>query len=144
MITGTEGSATVSGVLLGVDTHLDLHVGVWFWINWAEKPGRFDRADDQEGLREPPRLGGKFPPHQVQVRRSGGNQQSLRCLKLARYLRAMVVVPVMEIERPKRRHLRRKGKGRTLSMPRSRCSGGALRRGVGRAQEERAETGAWR
>ena len=28
MITGTEGSATVSGVVLGVDTHLDLHVGV--------------------------------------------------------------------------------------------------------------------
>ncbi len=28
MITGTEGSATVTGVVLGVDTHLDLHVGV--------------------------------------------------------------------------------------------------------------------
>ena len=28
MITGTEGSATVTGVVLGVDTHLDLHVAV--------------------------------------------------------------------------------------------------------------------
>ena len=76
-------------------------------------PGRFDRADDQEGLREPPRLGGKSRTHQV--RRRGGNQQSYGA-GLAQYLRAMVV-PVMEIERPERRHLRRKGKGRTLSMP---------------------------
>ena len=28
MITGTEGSATVTGVVLGVDTHPDLHVAV--------------------------------------------------------------------------------------------------------------------
>ena len=28
MITGTESLATVSGVVLGVDTHLNLHVGV--------------------------------------------------------------------------------------------------------------------
>ena len=28
MITGTEGSTTVTGVVLGVDTHLDLHVAV--------------------------------------------------------------------------------------------------------------------
>jgi transposase len=42
------------------------------------------------------------------VRRGGGDRQ-LRGLKLARHLRK-AGIPVMEVERPKRRHLRRDGK----------------------------------
>src|SRR5829696_1806820 len=50
------------------------------------------------------------------VCRCGRNGQ-LRSSGLARYLKA-AGIPVMEVERPKRRHLRRNGKGRTPSMRR--------------------------
>ncbi len=32
---GREGSATSAEVVLGVDTHLDLHVAVGLWTSWA-------------------------------------------------------------------------------------------------------------
>ena len=50
------------------------------------------------------------------VCRCGRNGQ-LRSSGLARYLKA-AGIEVMEVERPKRRHLRRNGKGRTPSMRR--------------------------
>ncbi len=37
-------------VLLGVDTHLDLNVAVALDQLWAEKPGRVEGADHNEGL----------------------------------------------------------------------------------------------
>jgi hypothetical protein len=30
-----EGSASVDGVVLGVDTHLDLCTWRWLWTSWA-------------------------------------------------------------------------------------------------------------
>jgi transposase len=104
MMSGQEGSATVAGVVLGVDTHLDLHVAV---------------ALDQLGRR----LGELTVPTNVQ------GYQSLVCWAksfgsvwcagvegtgsygagLARHLRSAGIA-VFEIERPRRRHLRRKGK----------------------------------
>ena len=131
MITGTEGSASVSGVVLGVDTHLDLHVAVVL-DQLGRRLGDLTVPTTKKGYESLLAWAESFGP----IRCAGVEGTSSYGAGLARYLRAMVV-PVMEIERPKRRHLRRKGKGRTLSMPRSLCSGGALRRGVGRTQEER-------
>jgi len=73
------------------------------------------------------------------MRRCRGDGQ-LWGLKLARYLRA-ADISVVEVERPKRRHLRRNGKGRTLSMRRLR-----LERYLPRIQLEspRAATVRWR
>ena len=33
-IADVEGFASVDGVVLGVDTHLDLHVERWLWTSW--------------------------------------------------------------------------------------------------------------
>ena len=136
MITGTEGSATVTGVVLGVDTHLDLHVAVAL-DQLGRRLGDLTVPTTKKGYESLLAWAESFGP----IRCAGVEGTSSYGAGLARYLRAMVV-PVMEIERPKRRHLRRKGKGRTLSMPRSllgRCSP-ARRRAYPRAQK----TGAWR
>ncbi len=135
MITGTEGSATVTGVVLGVDTHLDLHVAVVL-DQLGRRLGDLTVPTTKKGCESLLAWAESFGP----IRCAGVEGTSSYGAGLARYFRAMVV-PVMEIERPKRRHLRRKGKGRTLSMPRSllgRCSP-ARRRAYPRAQ-----TGAWR
>jgi transposase len=135
MITGTEGSATVTGVVLGVDTHLDLHVAVVL-DQLGRRLGDLTVPTTKKGYESLLAWAESFGP----IRCAGVEGTSSYGAGVARYLRAMVV-PVMEIERPKRRHLRRKGKGRTLSMPRSllgRCSP-ARRRACPRAQ-----TGAWR
>jgi transposase len=135
MVTGTEGSATVNGVVLGVDTHLDLHVAVVL-DQLGRRLGDLTVPTTKKGYESLLAWAESFGP----IRCAGVEGTSSYGAGLARYLRAMVV-PVMEIERPKRRHLRRKGKGRTLSMPRSllgRCSP-ARRRAYPRAQ-----TGAWR
>jgi hypothetical protein len=47
-------------VILGVETHLDFHVGLWAWTIWGQAPGqapgRVERANDREGLAEAPPL----------------------------------------------------------------------------------------
>src|SRR3954467_6481253 len=98
-----EGSASVDEVVLGVDTHLDLHVAV---------------ALDQLGRR----LG------ELTVPTTAKGYESIVCwarsfgsvwcagvegtgsygAELARYLRSAGIA-VFEVQRPKRRHLRRKG-----------------------------------
>jgi transposase len=101
---GKNPGDVVEEVVLGVDTHLDVHVAVALdglgrrlgelavprtekgcegLISWAEGFGR--------------------------VRGAGVEGTSSYGAGLARYLRA-VGIRVLEVERPKRRHLRRKGK----------------------------------
>jgi hypothetical protein len=66
LMSGREGSATtVAGVVLGVETHLDLHVRPRSSRSARPAPGRADRADEREGLREPRLLGGAFGPRTV-------------------------------------------------------------------------------
>jgi transposase len=104
MITGTEGSATVTGVVLGVDTHLDLHVAVVL-DQLGRRLGDLTVPTTKKGYESLLAWAESFGP----IRCAGVEGTSSYGAGLARYLRAMVV-PVMEIERPKRRHLRRKGK----------------------------------
>lgn len=89
-----EGSASVYNVILGVDSHLDLHVAVALGelsvptttigyerlLHWTESFGA--------------------------VRCLGIEGTSSYGAGLARHLKA-AGIPVVEVERPKRRHLRR-------------------------------------
>jgi transposase len=104
MITGTEGSATVTGVVLGVDTHLDLHVAVVL-DQLGRRLGDLTVPTTKKGYESLLAWAESFGP----IRCAGVEGTSSYGAGLARYLRAMVV-SVMEIERPKRRHLQRKGK----------------------------------
>lgn len=133
MITGAEGSAAVTGVVLGVDTHLDLHVAVAV-DELGRRLGDVTVPTTRKGYQNLLAWAEGFGP----VRRAGVEGTGSYGAGLARHLRAMAV-PVTEIERPKRRHLRRKGKGRTPSTPRpllGRCSPARRR------ARPRAETGA--
>lgn len=103
-ITGEECSGGVVEVVLGVDTHLDVHVAV---------------ALDQLGRRlgemaAPTTVGGyekliRWAEGFGSVRCAGVEGTSSYGAGLARYLKGAGVA-VMEVERPKRRHLRRNGK----------------------------------
>jgi transposase len=95
---------TVEEVVLGVDTHLDAHVAVALdglgrrlgelAVPTAEK-GYDDLVSWAEGF--------------GRVRCAGVEGTSSYGAGLARHLKA-AQIPVFEVERPKRRHLRRKGK----------------------------------
>jgi transposase len=104
MITGAEGSAAVTGVVLGVDTHLDLHVAVAL-DQLGRRLGDVTVPTTRKGYQNLVAWAEGFGP----VRRAGVEGTGSYGAGLARHLRAMAV-PVTEIERPKRRHLRRKGK----------------------------------
>jgi transposase len=104
MITGAEGSAAVTGVVLGVDTHLDLHVAVAL-DQLGRRLGDVTVPTTRKGYQNLLAWAEGFGP----LRRAGVEGTGSYGAGLARHLRAMAV-PVTEIERPKRRHLRRKGK----------------------------------
>jgi hypothetical protein len=59
-IGGERLETEVVAVILGVETHLDFHVGLWAWTIWGQAPGqapgRVERANDREGLAEAPPL----------------------------------------------------------------------------------------
>ena len=106
---GTRGSGDVAEVVLGVATHLDFHLAVWSSTLWAEKLGRDQGAHHCQRLREAPPLGGRLRPHKVCW---CGRDRQLRGLKLTRHLKE-AGIPVVEVERPKRRHLRRHPPGKS-------------------------------
>ncbi len=133
-MTGDGSSRNIAEVVLGVDTHLDVHVAV---------------ALDQLGRR----LGELAVPTTIKgykklicwarsfgsVRYAGVEGTSSYGAGLARHLKAAGVA-VMEVERPKRRHLRRNGKSdsRTPRAPPVRCWP------VRPPENPRAATAAWR
>jgi transposase len=100
----SESSGTVAEVVLGVDTHLDLHVAVAL-DHVGRRLDTFSLPTNKKGYESLLAWAESFGP----IRCAGVEGTSSYGAGLARYLRAMAV-PVMEIERPKRRHLRRKGK----------------------------------
>ncbi len=72
--TSVQGSDDVVEVVLGVHTHLDVHVVVALDQFWAGGPwASFGRTDGQEGLPQSPLVGGGFRSREV--RRDRGNQQ---------------------------------------------------------------------
>jgi predicted nuclease with RNAse H fold len=99
-----EGSASVDGVVLGVDTHLDLHVAVA--VDWlGRRLGELTVPTTARGYERLLRWAEGFGP----VGCAGIEGTSSYGAGLARHLKA-AGVSVVEVERPKRRHLRRKGK----------------------------------
>src|ERR671920_689612 len=103
-IGNVEDLPSVEEVILGVDTHLELHVAVAL-DQLGRRPGETTVPTSTRGyarlLRWPEGLG--------IVGCVGIEGTSSYGAGLVRYLHS-AEIPVVEVERPKRRHLRRKGK----------------------------------
>jgi transposase len=111
-ITANERTTTVSEVILGIDTHKDVHVAVAL-NQLGRHLGELSVPTTTKGYEKLLRWAEGFGP----VGCAGVEGTGSYGAGLARRLKA-AGISVMEVERPKRRHLRRKGKGRTLSMRR--------------------------
>jgi transposase len=103
-ITASESPATVSEVILGIDTHLDVHVAVAL-DGFGRRLGELKVPTTVKGYQRLLRWAQSFGP----ICCAGVEGTGSYGAGLARYLKA-VGTPVMEVERPKRRHLRRNGK----------------------------------
>jgi transposase len=103
-IANAEGFAGVDGVILGVDTHLDLHVAVAL-DQLGRRLGALTAPTTTRGYVRLLRWAEGFGP----VRCVGIEGTSSYGAGLARHLKA-AGISVVEVERPKRRHRRRKGK----------------------------------
>ena len=104
-ITASEESpATASEVILGIDTHLDVHVAVAL-DGLGRRLGELNVPTTVKGYQKLLHWAEGFGP----VCCAGVEGTGSYGAGLARYLKA-VGISVMEVERPKRRHLRRNGK----------------------------------
>jgi transposase len=103
-IANAEGFTSVDGVVLGVDTHLDAHVAVAL-DGLGRRLGELTVPTTARGYERLLRWAEGFGF----VGCAGIEGTSSYGAGLARYLKA-TGVSVVEVERPKRRHLRRKGK----------------------------------
>ena len=99
-----EASADVDGVVLGVDTHLNLHVAVAL-DRLGRRLGELTVPTTTRGYERLLRWAEGFGP----VGCAGIEGTSSYGAGLARYLKS-AGISVMEVERPKRRHRRRNGK----------------------------------
>jgi transposase len=99
-----ESSGTVAEVVLGVDTHLEGHLAVAL-DHLGRRLSTFSVPTTQQGYESLLTWAAGFGP----VRCAGVEGTSSYGAGLARHFRAMGIA-VVEVERPKRRHLRRKGK----------------------------------
>jgi transposase len=107
-MTTTEGSVTVTGVVLGVDTHLELHVAVAL-DQLGRRLGELTVPTTTTGYEKLLRWVQSLGP----VLCAGVEGTSSYGAGLARYLKAAKIA-VREVERPKRRYLRRNGKSDPL------------------------------
>jgi transposase len=103
-ITVSESPASASEVILGIDTHLEVHVAVAL-DGLGRRLGELNVATTVKGYQNLLRWANGFGP----VCCAGVEGTGSYGAGLARYLKA-AGVSVMEVERPKRRHLRRNGK----------------------------------
>ena len=99
-----EGFASVEEVILGVDTHLDLHVAVAIDL-LGRRLGEITAPTTTRGYHRLLCWAENFGS----VRCAGVEGTGSYGAGLVRYLKAAGIL-VMEVERPKRRHLRRNGK----------------------------------
>jgi transposase len=102
-----SSDTVVEEVVLGVDTHLDVHVAVAL-DQLGRRLDTFSVPTTKKGYEDLLAWAEGFGA----VRGAGVEGTSSYGAGLARYLRA-VGIEVMEVERPKRRHRRRKGKSDT-------------------------------
>jgi hypothetical protein len=103
-ITANESPTTVSEVILGIDTHKDVHVAVAL-NQLGRRLGELNVPTTTKGYEKLLRWAEGFGP----VCCAGVEGTGSYGAGLARRLKA-AGISVMEVERPKRRHLRRKGK----------------------------------
>jgi transposase len=99
-----NSGGVVEEVVLGVDTHLDAHVAVAL-DGLGRRLGELALPTTKKGYENLVSWAEGFGP----VRRAGVEGTSSYGAGLARHLRS-AEIEVFEVERPKRRHLRRKGK----------------------------------
>lgn len=99
-----SGDARRTEVVLGVDTHLDFHVAVVL-DHLGRRLGEAKTPTTTKGYRNLVSWAEGFGP----VRCAGVEGTGSYGAGLARHLKAADIA-VMEVERPKRRHLRRRGK----------------------------------
>jgi transposase len=111
-ITASQRPATASEVILGIDTHLEVHVAVAL-DGLGRRLGELNVPTTVKGYHKLLHWAEGFG----RVCCAGVEGTGSYGAGLARYLKA-AGISVMEVERPKRRHLRRNGKGRTPSMRR--------------------------
>jgi transposase len=104
MTLGTQRPDTKVEVILGVDTHLDFHTAVAV-DHLGRRLGELSVPTTANGYERLFCWAEGFGP----VRCAGIEGTSSYGAGLARHLKA-AGISVMEVERPKRRHLRRKGK----------------------------------
>jgi transposase len=102
---GTERPDTKVEVILGVDTHLDFHTAVAVDHLLGRRLGELSVPTTAKGYERLLCWAEGFGP----VRCAGIEGTSSYGVGLARHLKA-AGISVMEVERPKRRHLRRNGK----------------------------------
>jgi transposase len=107
-MTGTEGSATLAEVVLGVDTHLELHVAVAL-DQLGRRLGELTVPTTATGYESLISWAEGFGP----VRCAGVEGTGSYGAGLTRYFKT-AGIPVMEVERPKRRYLARNGKSDPL------------------------------
>src|SRR5215213_4450320 len=103
-MTTVERSSTAVEVVLGVDTHLDSHVAVAL-DQLGRRLGALTVPTTSEGYRALVSWAAGLGP----LRSAGIEGTGRYGAGLARHLKAKGI-EVLEIERPKRRHLRRRGK----------------------------------
>ena len=99
-----ESPATAGEVILGIDTHLEVHVAVAL-DGLGRRLGELNVPTTVKGYQKLLHWAEGFGP----VCCAGVEGTGSYWAGLARHLKA-AGIPVMEIERPKRRHLRRNGK----------------------------------
>ena len=104
MSTEAQSQGTVAEVVLGVDTHLDFHVAVAL-DELGRRLGELSVPTTAKGYESLISWAEGFGP----VRSAGLEGTGSYGAGLAQHLKARGI-EVLEVERPKRRHLRRKGK----------------------------------
>jgi transposase len=107
-ITASESPAGASEVILGIDTHLDVHEAVAL-DGLGRRLGELSVPTTVKGYQKLLRWAEGFGS----VCCAGVEGTGSYGAGLARYLKA-AGISVMEVERPKRRHLRRNGKSDTI------------------------------
>jgi transposase len=135
MTLGTQRPDTKVEVILGVDTHLDFHTAVAV-DHLGRRLGELSVPTTANGYERLLCWAEDFGP----VRCAGIEGTSSYGAGLARHLKA-AGISVMEVERPKRRHLRRKGKSDPIdaeAAARGRCWPAR------RSESLRAATARWR
>ena len=121
-------------MVLGVDTHLDFHVAVVL-DHLGRRLGEAKTPTTTKGYRNLVSWAEGFGP----VRCAGVEGTGSYGAGLARH-RKEAGISVVEVERPKRRHLRRRGKSDPIDAEESR-QGSVGRGGSGSAQKRRRPRG---